>query len=460
MPAAGTILEVKVPEAGESVTEVQVGAWAAREGDRVDRDQVIVELETDKAASEVTAPAAGVLVKLLRDEGDTVEIGEVLAHIEQGDGPGEGGDGGSGDAGGEAAGGVAVTHQKTPNASASPQRSGTTADPRREEPTASSPPAHESNGAAGHVMPAAARLLAENGLDAADVPATGPGGRLLKEDVQNHLRNGGGPGAGAKAELAADAPATGSMALAEAGGAEAGVAGSPGRAVARKKMSPMRKRIAANLVSAQQTGALLTTFNEIDMAAVMATRKKYQDAFIKKHGVKLGFMSFFVKAAVDALTEYPAVAAQVDGDDLVYFDYCDISVAVGGGKGLVVPVIRNAETLGFADIEKTIADFAARARDNKITLEEMTGGTFTITNGGIYGSLLSTPIVNPPQSGVLGMHNIVERPVVVDGQVVARPMMYVALTYDHRVVDGREAVGFLKRIKDAVEDPQRMLMEV
>ena len=313
-------------------------------------------------------------------------------------------------------------------------------------------------------MPAAARLLDENNLSAGQVPATGPGGRLLKEDVQNFLKNGSG-GSGEKtgggkgkgggsngALVRSDAPAAAPMGLPQEGG--------PGRAVSRRRMTPIRKKIAARLVEAQQTAALLTTFNEIDMSNVMATRKKYQEAFQKKYDIKLGYSSFFVKAVVDALRTVPQVGAQIEGDELVYFDYCDVGVAIGGGKGLTVPVIRNAEALSFAEIEQAVADFGRRARENKIGLEELRGGTFTITNGGIYGSLLSTPIVNPPQSGILGMHNIVERPVVVDGQVVARPMMYVALTYDHRVVDGREAVTFLLRIKEAIEDPGRMLMEV
>ena len=449
MPA--TQIEVKVPSAGESVTEVQVAAWNAAEGDRVERDQVIVELETDKATSEVTAPASGVLVKIVAHEGDDVEVGDTLALIEEGDGDG-GGSGASGGGSEAEPAGVSDTAQKTPNASASPQRDGTTADPRREEPEVSSPSANLGDDV--RVMPAAARLLGENNLSASQVPATGPGGRLLKEDVQNYLANGKGGGKSGGELVKSDAPAAAAM------GAATEAGGEPGRAVSRKRMTPIRKKIAAALVGAQQNAALLTTFNEIDMSNVMAARKKYQEAFQKKYEIKLGYSSFFVKAVVDALRTVPQAGAQIDGDELVYFDYCDIGVAVGGGKGLTVPVIRNAESLSFAEIEKTVADFGRRAKENKIDLDELRGGTFTITNGGIYGSLLSTPIVNPPQSGILGMHNIVDRPVVVDGQVVARPMMYVALTYDHRVVDGREAVTFLKRVKEAIEDPERMLMEV
>ncbi|MFH5804789.1 2-oxoglutarate dehydrogenase complex dihydrolipoyllysine-residue succinyltransferase [Alienimonas sp. DA493] len=439
MPAA--VVEVKVPSAGESVTEMQVAAWNAAEGDAVERDQVIVELETDKATSEVTAPASGRLAKILIGEGETVEVGDVLAQIEEG----AGGDSG----GGAEPAGVAATEQKTTNQSASPQREGTTADPRREEPTASSPSAGRAEDA--HVMPAAALLLEQNGLSASQVSGTGPGGRVLKEDVQNYLKNGSKQSGG---ELVrADAPAAAPMTTGPEGN-------EPGRAVKRQRMTPIRKKIAASLVAAQQNAALLTTFNEIDMSAVKAARAKYGEAFQKKYDIKLGFSSFFVKAVVDALQNIPQVGAQIDGDELVYYDYCDISVAVGGGKGLTVPVIRNAESLSFAEIEQTVADFGRRAKAGKIALEELQGGTFTITNGGIYGSLLSTPIVNPPQSGILGMHNIVDRPVVVDGEIVIRPMMYVALTYDHRVVDGREAVTFLMRIKESIEDPGRMLMEV
>ena len=442
-------IEVKVPSAGESVTEVQVAAWAVGEGEYVRADAVVVELETDKATSEVLAPVDGRLVRILKQEGEDVEVGDVLALMEEGEGEDAGG---SAPATKSKGGG-----QKEPNASASPQRDGTTADPRREEPTPGGHPAgqprevgdrtsgdHSSGNGDARVMPAAARLMAEHGLSASQVSASGPGGRVLKEDVQRAVseRTRGG---GELMEARGGVPATAAMG---------------GRDERTVRMTPIRRKIATRLVEAQQNAALLTTFNEIDMSGVMSTRKKYQEAFVAKHGVKLGFMSFFVKAVVDGLYNYPQVGAQIRGDELVYTDYCDIGIAVGGGKGLVVPVIRNAERLSFAEIEKTIADLGKRAQANKIGLEELSGGTFTITNGGIYGSLLSTPIVNPPQSGVLGMHNIVQRPVVVDGEVVARPMMYVALTYDHRVIDGREAVSFLKRIKETIEEPERMLVEV
>jgi 2-oxoglutarate dehydrogenase E2 component (dihydrolipoamide succinyltransferase) len=281
------------------------------------------------------------------------------------------------------------------------------------------------------VMPAADRMLKENNLPASAVSGTGPGGRLLKEDVARHIISGG-----------------------------TAVSMSGSRETKSVPMSPIRQTIAKRLLSAQQNAALLTTFNEIDMYAVKELRQQYKDAFEKKYGVKLGFMSFFVRAVVDALQEYPSINAQMDGNKLVYHNYCDIGIAVGGGKGLVVPMLRNAENMSLAEIEQAIRDFGARAQKNQITLEELEGGTFTITNGGVYGSLLSTPIVNPPQSGVLGMHGIVDRPVAVNGQVVIRPMMYVALTYDHCVVDGKEAVTFLKRIKEVIEDPARLILEV
>ncbi|HEX6987609.1 MAG TPA: 2-oxoglutarate dehydrogenase complex dihydrolipoyllysine-residue succinyltransferase, partial [Planctomycetaceae bacterium] len=371
--------------------------------------------------------AGGVVRKVLKKAGETAQVGEVIALLEEAEAP-----------------------AKPPARGPAGQTGPAKAEPSTAANGAKAAPspaglAGQAGQAGGAVMPAAARMLAEHGLSAEQVPGTGPGGRVLKEDVERYVA-----GRGAAPAAAAPPPP-----------AKQGLAPRPSQTFAPAgertekavPMSPIRKTIAARLVEAQQNAALLTTFNEIDMAPVMALRKQYQDAFTKKYDVKLGFMSFFVKAVVDALNEIPAVGAQIRGDELVYHNYCDVGIAVGGGKGLVVPVIRNAESLSFAEIELKIADFGRRAKENKIGLEELQGGTFTITNGGIYGSLLSTPIVNPPQSGVLGMHNIVERPVAVNGQVVIRPMMYVALTYDHRVVDGREAVTFLKRVKEAVEDP-------
>lgn len=395
-------IELKVPEVGESVTEVQIGSWLKSEGDGIASDEALVEIESDKATVEVPAPASGVVTKILKQAGEMAEVGEVIALLEEGEAP-------------------------VSSASASAEQVAT-----------ASAAAGGGQGGATHVMPAAARALATEGVDAANVRATGPGGRMLKEDVQR----------------AAAAPQQ----------TEVPDAPMPRPAGARDEeivpMSMLRRRIADNLVKAQQTAALLTTFNEIDMSAVMALRKEHKDSFADRYGIKLGFMSFFVKAAVDALKLVPAVNAEVRGDQIVYKHYNDVGIAVGGGRGLVVPVLRNAESLSFAEVELSIADFGRRAKDNKLTMDELTGGTFTISNGGVYGSLLSTPIVNPPQSGILGLHAIQERPVAINGQVEIRPMMYVALTYDHRLVDGREAVTFLKRIKECVENPQRMLLEV
>ncbi len=394
-------VEIRVPSVGESISEVFIGEWYVKEGDWVKVDQDLVGLETDKATFDVPSPEGGVIASITKAAGETAEIGDVIATLEPGPNPD-----------GESADDQAQTANK-------------------ETATASSASSSQNDGgsAGGHVMPAAARLAGESHLDPHTVKGSGPGGRILKEDVQNYLAQGGG------------APST-------------------AREERRVPMSPMRQTIARRLVSAQKDSALLTTFNECDMSAIKNFRSSYQADFQKKYNIKLGFMSFFVKAVIEAMNEFPSIGAQVDGTDLVYRNYCDIGVAIGAGKGLVVPVIRSAERLSFAEIELTISDFAKRAQNNKITLEELEGGTFTITNGGVYGSLLSTPIVNPPQSGVLGMHGIVDRPVAVNGEVVIRPMMYLALTYDHRVVDGREAVSFLVRIKETVEDPTRLLLEV
>ncbi len=400
-------VELRVPTVGESVTEVQVGGWLVKPGDHVERDQAVVVIETDKATVEIPAPAAGSLTRILKAAGAKVKPGEVLALLEQG---------------------------APASATASGERASLAARPAS---SAERSP---------KVMPAAARLLAERGMTPADVAPSGPGGRLVKEDVQRAI------------EPMAPAPARSDPRPAPSADG--------GRATEVVAMSPLRRTVARRLLEAQRTAALLTTFNEIDLGAVIELRKQHGEGFRQKHGVKLGFMSFFVKAAVDALGAVPAVNAQIRsskdgaGDEIVYHHYCDVGVAVGGGKGLVVPVIRDAERLSFAEVERQIADFAARAEQNRLSLEELAGGTFTISNGGVYGSLLSTPIVNPPQSGVLGLHAIVDRPVARAGQVVIRPMMYVALTYDHRLVDGREAVTFLKRVKDCVESPARMLLEI
>jgi len=403
--------ELKVPEVGESITEVEIGAWLKNEGDAVAKDENIVSIESEKATIELPAPAAGTLTKILKKKGDMARVGEVIGHMENG-----------------------AVKAKTADA-AQPAKA------KASDKAAGDRPADEKK----FVMPAAERLLEEKGLKAADVKATGPGGRLLKEDVARH----------AEAEPAKEAS------VAAANPAAAPVKnGDASREEEIVPMSMLRRTVAKHLVEAQHSMAMLTTFNEVDMSAVMALRKEFQEKFLEKYGVKPGFMSFFVKAAVDALRLVPQVNAEIRGKDVVYHNYQDIGVAIGGGKGLVVPVLRNAERMSFAEIEIAIGELAKRAKENKLKPDELQGGTFTISNGGVYGSLLSTPIVNSPQSGILGMHSIQERPIAVDGNVVIRPMMYIALSYDHRIVDGREAVTFLKRIKEVIEKPARMLLEV
>ena len=421
--------ELTIPSAGESITEVMVVEWRVNEGGYVEQDAPVVEIETDKASMEVPAPVSGTLTKQLKAAGDTANVGEVIATFEPGEKPAETGKQRKQGNGRERASAGKPAAEKQ-------QAAGTSggAPPAAETQTATAP---------AHVMPAAQRLLDEHQLSAGDVRATGPGGRLLKEDVLRHIEAGNGE----PSQAAGAVPATRPMPAASARGEEV------------VPMSMLRRRIAERLVEAQQQAALLTTFNEVDMSAVMGLRKKLQDQFTSKYGIKLGFMSFFVKASIDALQEYPAVNAEVRGTDIVYKNYYDIGVAVGTDKGLVVPIVRHAERLSFAEVEQTIADLATRARDRKLAVEELQGGTFTISNGGVYGSMLSTPIVNPPQVGILGLHNIQQRPIAHDNQVVIRPMMYLALTYDHRIIDGKEAVSFLRRVKECIEDPTRMLVE-
>jgi 2-oxoglutarate dehydrogenase E2 component (dihydrolipoamide succinyltransferase) len=433
-------VELKVPPVGESITEVVIGDWLKQEGESVARDEVIAMIETDKVTVELPAPANGVITKILVRKGQGAAVGDVIGLLDE-----------SGVARG------AKAEKAAPNAK--PEKAAPKTEPparpaqseasddeqpvpskRVEEIRDSLPPQ-----AFARVMPSARRALREKGLRAEEVEATGPGGRLLKEDVMR------APNAPKTPPAPKPAPTTEpSVPHGDEGG----------RLEEVVAMTPMRKRIAQRLVESQNTAALLTTFNEIDMSASMALRKQYQPNFQEKYGIKLGFMSFFVKAAIEGLKLIPQVNAEIRGNEIVYKQYYDIGVAVGGGKGLVVPIIRNAERLSFAEVEQVIAEFGKRAQENKIKLEELSGGTFTISNGGIYGSLLSTPIINPPQSAILGMHAIQERPVVRDGQIVIRPMMYVAVTYDHRLIDGREAVTFLKRIKDCIEDPSRILLEV
>jgi 2-oxoglutarate dehydrogenase E2 component (dihydrolipoamide succinyltransferase) len=415
-------LELKVPEVGESITEVMIGTWKKKEGDAVTVDESIVEIESDKATVELPAPRAGTVTKVLKGSGEKAKVGEVIGYMEP-----------AGAAGG------------TPSPAAAPQPVvDVTRKDGRTDIGSVQPP---------RVMPAAARVLGEAGVAASAASGTGPGGRVTKSDAVAAVAK---PVAQATAP-SAPAPRTAAVVPAKTGGVP--VAGGS-REERYVLISPIRQRIAERLVEAQHQAALLTTFNEVDMSAVMALRGKFKDAFQERHGVKLGFMSFFVRAAVEALRAVPQVNAEYREPHIVYRDYCDIGIAVGGGKGLVVPVLRNAETMSFAQVELAIGDFARRAADNKLKLDELQGGTFTISNGGVYGSMLSTPIINPPQSGILGLHAIQDRPMAVNGQVVIRPMMYLALTYDHRLVDGREAVTFLKRIKDTIEDPSRLMLEV
>jgi 2-oxoglutarate dehydrogenase E2 component (dihydrolipoamide succinyltransferase) len=413
-------LELKVPEVGESITEVVIGTWKKREGDGVALDESIVEIESDKATVELPAPAAGTVAKILKASGEKAVVGEVIGYLEP-------------------AGAAAPAGQPAAAPVVDVKRSGGRTDIGSVQPATA--PA-----AAARVMPAAARVLGEAGLPAAGVAGSGPGGRVTKADATAAV--GARPAAPAAPTAKPAPPAVQPLAV-------------PGSRQERQVLiSPIRRRIAERLVEAQHQAALLTTFNEVDMSAVMALRAKFKDVFQERYGVKLGFMSFFVRAVVEALRAVPQVNAEYRDPHIVFRDYYDIGIAVGGGKGLVVPVIRNAEMLSFAQVEQTIGDFARRAADNKLKLEELQGGTFTISNGGVYGSMLSTPIINPPQSGILGLHAITERPMAVNGQVVIRPMMYLALSYDHRLVDGREAVTFLKRIKDTIEDPTRLMLEV
>ena len=437
-------VELKVPQSGESITEVQIGQWRKSEGDYVEVDEVLVEIETDKAAIELPAPSSGILKQILKKNGEEAAVGDVIGLLEEGEAPADG----AGSAKAEA-----KPSAPKPEAKAE----------QKPAPAAKAEAKSKADGAA-RVMPAAQRILSQAGVDAADVEGTGPGGRILKEDAQRAVAEAPEAKPAAQPAAAAPQPAAPQQPAAakepERPSAPPVASTEPGREEEVVSMTPMRKVIARNLVFAQQNAALLTTFNEVDMSAVMEMRSFFKDAFLKKHGVKLGFMSFFVRASVEALKAVPAVNARIDGNHIIYRKYHDIGIAVGGGRGLVVPILRNAERLSFGEIEAKIADFADRAQKNKIELSELQGGTFTISNGGIYGSMLSTPIVNPPQSGVLGMHNIQQRAVVVDGQIVARPMMYLALTYDHRLVDGREAVTFLRHIKDVLERPERLLLEI
>ena len=455
-------VDVKVPVLAESIPDATLLDWRKQPGDAVEKDEILIELETDKVVLEVPAPAAGVLAEVLKRTGETVLSQEVLARIDNGAGAGAGPASLAADAGSVAA------------ADAGSAASAGT----------------------GRLSPAVRRLVDEHGLDPSKIPGTGKDGRITKADVLAWIERSskavesaaapspapppapvesvpaptsavpasGAPSGGAP--RAASVPASGPDPAAAASAAPAPAPaepppGAPGsRAERREPMSRLRRRIAERLVESQHTAAILTTFNEIDMQPVIALRRRHKDGFERRHGVRLGFMSFFAKAAVQALRRFPAVNARIEEGDIVYHDYCDIGVAVGSPRGLVVPILRNVESMSFAGIETRISEFGAKARDGTLTIDDMSGGTFTISNGGVFGSLLSTPILNPPQSGILGVHKTEDRPVAVDGEVVVRPMMYVALSYDHRIIDGREAVQFLVCVKEAIEDPARLLLDV
>ncbi|WP_375404502.1 2-oxoglutarate dehydrogenase complex dihydrolipoyllysine-residue succinyltransferase [uncultured Sphingomonas sp.] len=410
--------EVLVPTLGESITEATLGEWLKKPGDAVRADEPIASLETDKVSVEVPSPVAGVMGAHAVAVGDTVQVGAMIATV---------------DAGGAA---PAQAAAPQPAVTQAPQAAATTPEPTGDGPAA--------------LSPSVRRAVLEHGVDPAGVKGTGKDGRITKEDVE--------AAAQAKPAVVAPAPAV-ANASSDGGDAPAGRA-AVGRREERVRMTRLRQTIAKRLKHAQDTAAMLTTFNDVDMTAVMEARTKYKDLFEKKHGVRLGFMGFFVKAACMALKDVPSVNASIDGDDIVYHDYADISVAVSSPGGLVVPVIRDADRMSVAQVEKQIGDYGRRAKDGTLKMDEMRGGTFTISNGGVFGSLMSTPIINPPQSAVLGLHRIDERPVVLNGQIVARPMMYLALSYDHRLIDGREAVTFLVALKNAIEDPTRILIDL
>ncbi|MCX7148206.1 MAG: 2-oxoglutarate dehydrogenase complex dihydrolipoyllysine-residue succinyltransferase [Rhodocyclales bacterium] len=412
------LIEVKVPQLSESVAEATLSAWHVKEGDAVARDQNLIDIETDKVVLELPAPSAGVIVKIIKGNGESVVAGEVIAHLD-------------------------------------PEAKGAAAVPAAAKPVAAAVVAPVATAAA-TAMPAARKIMDEKGIAATDVKGSGRGGRILKEDVSGGAKATPAPAAIAVSPAPTHA-AKPSLPQPNVVSADAIIADRPEQ---RVPMSRLRARVAERLVQSQSTNAILTTFNEVNMAPIMEMRKKYQERFEKEHGVKLGFMSFFVKAAVAALKKYPVINSSVDGNDIVYHGYFDIGIAVGSPRGLVVPILRDADQMSLAQIEKKIAEFGAKARDGKLSLEDLSGGTFTISNGGTFGSMLSTPIINPPQSAILGVHATKDRAVVENGQIVVRPMNYLALSYDHRIIDGREAVLGLVTMKDALEDPARLLLDV
>lgn len=470
-------VDVKVPEVGESVQEAILAEWYKADGDAVEKEEAIFVVETDKVTLEVPAEQSGTL-EILVQAGETVAIGTVVGRIDT-----------------QAAEAAKQPESKEPEAAgaekepetekeagqaAASEKKAAEEPPKpaaeQEAPAAAAAAAEPSqargaekaadSGQAPVMPPSVRRLVAEKGVDVSQIRGTGPGGQVTKGDVIGYLESGGTkgeqPAAGVAGETAAGAetPEAEPEAAPAAKTQKAPAGAEAAETITRQRMSPIRKRIASHLLDAKQNTAMLTTFNEIDMSRIKALREEYKDPFYKAYGVRLGFMSFFVKAVVSALKEFPEINARIEGDEIVYHHYYHVGIAIGAPKGLVVPVIRHADSLGFADIESAIVDFAKRVQENKIALSELEGGTFSITNGGIYGSLLSTPILNMPQSGILGMHKIEDRPVAVDGEVVIRPMMYVALSYDHRIVDGKDAVSCLRRIKEFIETPERMMMEI
>ncbi len=467
--------DIKVPTLPESIADALIVTWHKKEGDPVKRDEVLVDVETDKVVLEVPAAEDGVLGRIVEDEGATVQAHQVIGSIEPA----------GADAGADAGGASSAKQAPAADDEASGTPDGKAGDapdggyggetPSPAEGGADKGGADKAGAdkgdarggprgggrTGGQTSPAVRKLLAEHGVSADDVRGTGKNGRISKEDVERHVTEAASAPAARDASKAPDA-APPTAAPAKADGADLAIGGGAvgEREDKRVPMTRLRARIAERLLSATQNTAMLTTFNEVDMSGFIELRSQFKDRFEKSHGVKLGFMSIFLKAATEALKRYPEVNASIDGSDVVYHGYCDIGVAVSSDRGLVVPVLRNTEFMGLADMEKAIGAYAAKARDGKLSIEEMTGGTFTVSNGGVFGSLLSTPILNPPQSAILGMHATQERPVAVDGQVVIRPMMYVALSYDHRIVDGKGAVGFLKTIKELVEDPARVVLDV
>ena len=407
------VVEMKMPSPGESITEVEIAQWLVADGDYVERDQLICEIDSDKATLELNAEESGA-IKIIAKEGETISIGDMVCTID-----------------------TSAKDKSKPKTDPVSIIDSDSQEEEKEKPaTAVQEPVSVTeletfSSASGHPSPAAKKLMDENNISPADINGTGKGGRITKTDVLKAMSSGFSATDGWEGK----------------------------RDVERKKMSSLRKKLSQRLVAVKNQTAMLTTFNEVDMSAIVEIRKKYKEKFEKKHGVKLGFMSFFTKAITEALGHFPTVNAMIDGDEFVYYKFADIGIAVSSPKGLVVPVLRNAESMTFARIESTIRDLAAKAREGKITLEEMTGGTFTITNGGVFGSMMSTPILNPPQSAILGMHNIVERPIAVNGKVEIRPMMYVALSYDHRIIDGKESVSFLVEVKEMLEDPTKILLD-